>query len=312
MAIRCNIRINRHINRPRQQPYRQFRRDTRTTDSEAILMSYSATQQANKTHARKTFCRIAAFVLACSVLAPLAHAAPPRTFSATYNASYEGIRAGAQRSLTFDEGTGQYTMSSTVDLTLFGSSLSRIDERSQFLWVNEQPLPQHYEFVQTGFGSRKRSVDFDHENGVANFAINDQRGQLVLDGPAFDDLSGYLAAKEQLTQGKTTASFNVVERGEIREHHYRMINRVILDTPIGKIRAVQLERLREDSARKTEIWLAPDHDYLLLKLVQTEPGGDTIELSIRSATLGEHVLSAATLDAAANSAQLSPDVAPLP
>lgn len=261
----------------------------------------------------RSISRIAGLVLACAVLVPPAHAEPPRPFSATYNASYEGIRAGAQRSLTFDEATGQYTMSSTVELTLFGSSLTRIDERSNFLWVDEGPLPQHYEFVQSGFGARRRSVDFDHENGVANFAINDQRGQLALDGPAFDDLSGYLAAKEQLMQGKTEARFNVVERGEIREHHYRIVGHVVLDTPIGKIDAVHLARIRgEDSARKTEIWLAPDHDYLLLKLVQTEPGGNTIELSIRSATLGEHVLSAATLEAAANRSRFRPDAAPLP
>lgn len=258
--------------------------------------------------------RTAGLMLACSVLLASAHAAPPRTFSATYNASYEGISAGAKRSLTFNENTDQYTLTSTVELTLFGSSLSRIDERSDFLWVEEQPLPQHYEFVQSGFGARKRTVDFDHRNGVANFTINDQNGQLMLDGPAFDDLSGYLVAKEQLTQGKTEARFNVVDRGEIREHHYRIVDQVVLDTPIGKIDAVHLERIRgEDSARKTEIWLAPNHDYLLLKLVQTEPGGDTVELSIRSATLGEHELSAATLDAAASSrAQFSPDAAPLP
>ena len=260
-----------------------------------------------------TLGRIAGLVLACALLLESAQAAPPRTFTATYNASYEGISAGAQRSLTFDEATGQYTLSSTVELTLFGSSLSRIDERSDFLWVEEQPLPQHYEFVQTGFGARKRTVDFDHAKQLANFTINDQRGQLMLDGPAFDDLSGYLVAKEQLTQGKTEARFDVVDRGEIREHYYKIVNRVTLDTPLGRIKAVHLERIRgEDSARKTEIWLAPDHDYLLLKLVQTEPGGDTIQLSIRSATLGEHELTAATLEAASNRAQLNPDAAPAP
>ncbi|HEY0960969.1 MAG TPA: DUF3108 domain-containing protein [Pseudomonadales bacterium] len=257
--------------------------------------------------------KLAGFAFACTLLLQPAHAAPPRTFSATYNASYEGISAGAQRSLTFDEDTNQYTLASTVELTLFGSSLTRIDERSDFLWVEEQPLPQHYEFVQTGFGARKRTIDFDHAKGIAKFTINDDRGELMLDGPAFDELSGYLVAKEQLTQGKAEARFDVVDRGEIREHHYRIVNRVMLQTPLGRIKAVHLERIRgEDSARKTEIWLAPDHDYLLLKLVQTEPDGDTIELAIRSATLGEHELSAATLEAASNRAQFSPDAAPVP
>lgn len=270
----------------------------------------------NGTHQRQSrFGASAALALACvfSLLAPGAQAAPPRTFTASYNASYEGISADAQRSLVFDTDSGRYTLTSTVELKLFGSSLTRIDERSDFLWVDEKPLPQHYEFVQSGFGARKRTVDFDHINMIASFTNNDERGELLLDGPAFDDLSGYLVAKEQLAQGKTEARFDVVDRGEIREHHYRIVNRATLDTPLGKIKAVHLERIRgEDSARKTEIWLAPDHDYLLLKLVQTEPDGSTVELSIRSATLGEHELSAATLEAASSRALLSPKAAPVP
>lgn len=265
-------------------------------------------------HNRRTH-RLGSLLLTCAALlfAQLAQAAPPRTFSASYNATYEGISADAQRSLAFDARTGGYTLTSTVELTLFGSSLTRIDERSEFLWVDEKPLPQHYEFVQTGFGARKRTVDFDHANMVADFTINEERGKLMLEGPAFDDLSGYLVAKEQLARGAVDVRFNVVDRGEIREHHYKIVNRVMLETPVGKIRAVHLERIRgEDSARKTEIWLAPDHDYLLLKLVQTEPDGSTIELSIRSATLGEHELTAATLEAASSRSTLTPNAAPSP
>jgi len=245
--------------------------------------------------------------------AGLVHAAPPRTFSADYNASYEGISADASRSLMFDAATGRYSLHSMVELTLFGSSLTKIDERSDFLWVEERPLPQHYEFIQTGFGARSRTVDFDQANKTAAFTINDNKGQLMLEGPAFDDLSGYLVAKDQLAKGAIEVRFNVVDRGEIREHFYKLVNRVMLETPLGKIKALHLERVRgEDNARKTEIWLAPDHDYLLLKLVQTEPDGSKIELNIRSATLGEHELTAATLDAAASAASVTPNAAPAP
>jgi hypothetical protein len=247
------------------------------------------------------------------LLAAEAQAVPPRTFSADYNASYEGISADASRSLEFDAATGKYSLHSTVELTLFGSSLTKIDERSDFLWVEEQPLPQHYEFIQTGFGARSRTVDFDHAKKIADFTINEDKGELMLDGPAFDDLSGYLVAKEQLARGATEVRFNVVDRGEIREHYYKMVNRMMLETPLGRIMAVHLERIRgEDNARKTEIWLAPDHDYLLLKLVQTEPDGSKVELVIRTATLGEHVLTADTLEAAASSAGVTPDAAPAP
>lgn len=239
-------------------------------------------------------------LLSALFVAPIAQAAAPLPFVTTYNASYEGISADAARSLVFDAATGTYTLESIVDLTLFGSSLTKIDERSEFLWVDEQPLPQHYQFVQSGFGARARTVDFDHASKSATFTVNENSGTLMLDGPAFDDLSGYLAAKEQLDKGAVEVHFNVVDKGELREHYYKVVNRLLLETPLGLINAVHLQRVRgEDSARKTEIWLAPDHDYLLLKLVQTEPDGTTVSLDIETATLDGQVLNAETLAAAA-------------
>jgi hypothetical protein len=227
-------------------------------------------------------------------------AAAPLPFVTTYNASYEGISADAERSLVFDATTGTYTLTSTVDLTLFGSSLTKIDERSEFLWVDEQPLPQHYQFIQSGFGARARSVDFDHASKSASFKVNANSGTLMLDGAIFDELSGYLAAKEQLSKGEREVRFNVVDKGEIREHHYKVVNRQRLQTPLGRINAVHIERVRgEASTRKTEIWLAPEHDFLLLKLLQTEPDGSTVSLDIETATLDGEVLSPDRLGAIA-------------
>lgn len=256
----------------------------------------------------------AKLALLLALLVPhLAQAAPPQPFVTYYNASYEGISAAAERSLSVDPATNTWTLVSKVELTLFGSTLTEIKERSEFLWANEQPLPQHYEFVQEGFGARNRSVEFDHINMSARFRVNEVSGILMLDGAAFDDLSGYLVLKEQLTQGASEVRFNVVDRGEIREHSYKIVNRLQLDTPLGKLRAVHLERIRsEDSARKTEIWLAPDHDYLLLKLVQTEPDGRTIKLDIREATLNAQVVRATAADASSTMPAVTPGAVPAP
>ncbi len=231
--------------------------------------------------------------------APLANAAPPKLFETYYTANYEGLSADAVRHLQFNPASGRYTLLSEVSLTLFGSTLTSIDERSDFLWQNEQPLPLHYEFLQKGFGERSRSVDFDHINGLAQFRVNEDSGMLMLDGPAFDDLSGYLVLKEQLAQGATEARFNVLDRGEIREHYYMVVGTVQLDTPLGQIETVHLERIRgEDSTRKTEIWLAPAYDYLLVKLLQTE-NDRAIKLDIREATLDGQVVRAVATDASA-------------
>jgi hypothetical protein len=221
-------------------------------------------------------------------------AAPPLPFEAKYDASYGDVSAEAERSLVYDATTNKYTLYAEIDLELLGATLTSIDERSEFYWQDEQPLPLRYEFEQKGFGARSRSVEFDHAQGFADFTVNDDKGTLPLTGPVFDDLSGYLLLKEKLEQGETDIQFDVLDRGEIKVYHYMVLDEEMMRTSLGEFVSVHLERIRgEDSARRTELWLAPERDYLLLKLVQTEPNGRTIKLDIREALLNGEPLAAA-------------------
>ena len=76
----------------------------------------------------------------------------------------------------------------------------------------------------------------------------------------------------------------MVDKDTIKTYRYQVEEEVILDTALGKFAAVKLVRIRDDNPkRSTEIWLAKDHDYIVLKLVQAEPNNHTIRLEITKA-----------------------------
>jgi len=150
--------------------------------------------------------------------------------------------------------------------------------------------------VQKGIGGRSRSVVFAADGRQADFRVNDNAGTLTLQEPTFEPLSIPLLLRDRLAAGDSNIQFAVADRGEVRTHQYRVVGTETLDLPAGSFDTVHVERVRDDgNERSTDLWLATAHDYVLVKLLQTEPDGDSISLELREGTLnGEPVVAGVT------------------
>lgn len=231
--------------------------------------------------------RLAGCVAGLVLFAATAGASPPWPYAATYEARYGGFKANAERSLSNTE-DGGIRMQTTLELKLLGQTISRIREDSSLVIdsASGEFRPLAYTFEQTGLGSRSRSVTFDWDNATATTITGRQENTIPLEGAAMDNLSGYLALRDQLLAGRRDVSFLGIDKGKLEEFHYRVIGEESVDTSAGRFQALKLERVRDDAShRTTEIWLAPNWDYLLIKLVQKEPGSNTISLELTQATV---------------------------
>ena len=230
-----------------------------------------------------TFTKFWVTVVACLLLSP-AYAAPPVPFEITYDARYDSFEAEASRYLRYDASTAIYQLRTEISLDLLGQTLTSVIEESQVRWESDHPVPLLYKYRQQGLNTRSRSIVFDQQAHTASFTVDDRKGTLPLTEPVYDDLSSYLAIREQLTAGVKDVEFEVLDKDTIKTYRYHVEAEVILDTALGKLAAVKLVRIRDDNPkRSTEIWLAKDHDYILLKLVQGEPNNHTIRLDITKA-----------------------------
>lgn len=78
-------------------------------------------------------------------------------------------------------------------------------------------------------------------------------------------------------------TFQIVDGAEIDEHDYRIASYETIDTLMGELNTVKLERVRDpESSRSTEIWLASAYEFVLARLVQTESSGSRTELLLKS------------------------------
>ena len=64
------------------------------------------------------------------------------------------------------------------------------------------------------------------------------------------------------------------------------IGEEVLDTPLGKLNTVKLERIRSaTSSRSTIIWLAPDWQFLVARIEQVD-GSLQMQLVLETADIG--------------------------
>ncbi|MES2603521.1 MAG: DUF3108 domain-containing protein [Pseudomonadota bacterium] len=245
-------------------------------------------------------CLLATSVVAATfVLAAEVPAADPQPFQLEYEAHYRNLAASATRSLSQDAGSNSWRLHSVVELELMGTTVVSIEETSSFGWQDGAPVSHDYSFTQKGLGSRERSLDFADDGSQVSFAVNEDTGVHALTAPAFDNLNSLLVLRKQLALGTTDISFTVADRGELEVQHYQVVGEESLATPAGTFATVHLQRIREaGNARTTDIWLAPAHDHVLVKLLQSEPDGDTISLELLNGTLGGHAIGGAPVQAA--------------
>ncbi len=224
-------------------------------------------------------------LLVC-LLPTTALAAEPQPFELHYAASYDDFAATAARSLQV-EANGQWLMHSQVHLQLFGSVVSSIDESSRFHWQLDLPLARDYMFQQKGIGSRKRSLSFAADGSSVSFTVNDNSGTLALTNPTYDVLNSELVLRARVAAGDNDITFNVADRGEVKQHHYKVVGTETLVLPAGRFASVHVERLRDaGNDRTTDLWLASDHEFVMVKLLQSEPDGDTITLELKQGSVG--------------------------
>ena len=196
-----------------------------------------------------------------------------KPFRATYVARYDGLplKATGTRELS-SNGDGHYQLDSAATAVLV-----QVAETSQFELQQGRILPATYHYQRTGLGKNKtRSGKFDWQQ--MTYAEKEQTS--VLTPGTLDKLSYQLQLRldvaSALANHTNQQQFDYVIADKTRRRHYefQIAARESLPTPLGDLATVRLERLQdpEDKARITQLWLAIDHEFVLVKLIQKEEG----------------------------------------
>ncbi|HSG91124.1 MAG TPA: DUF3108 domain-containing protein [Pseudomonadales bacterium] len=210
----------------------------------------------------------------------------PSPFEADYLVRYDGVPFTVTGTRSLARGTD--------GALLFESSISswilKVRESASIRLDADGTLqPVSYAYRQSGLGrKRTRLLDFDWATGTLHRG-GDREKTVALEGPVFDPVSWQIALQSDLALGRgpvgTILEYPITDGGDVKLYSIAVRGRERLELPGGAEETVLVERLFEpDDQRTTRIWLAPERDWLMVRLESTDDDGRTLSLSLKPPT----------------------------
>ncbi|HLS81970.1 MAG TPA: DUF3108 domain-containing protein [Steroidobacter sp.] len=205
---------------------------------------------------------------------PLADTPAPSPFTATYEVTYRGMRAGSLKFVFARGEDGRYTFETRAEPSLLARLLvsPAAVERSTMQIGPQGVRPLEWRLDDGRSGSRDGRLEFEWERGVAQGVIEGQRVELQIEPGVQDRSSIQIAVSAALLRGQEPGTVPMIDEDRIKHYTYARKEQVVLDTPFGRLDTILYESTRPGSSRVSRLWLAPQLDYAPARVEQIRKG----------------------------------------
>ena len=228
----------------------------------------------------------------CAALLPflllggLAHAATLQPYVATYAVTRNGDTLG-QATVTLKQTPGGWDFDSLTHGTsgLAALAAADVDEHSQVAVTAGILETRNYHYrLKSIVKSSERNIAVDPAS--KNIVISDKKHtqSFPMQPGILDQQSVTLAIAQDLANGKrSTLTYNVAGKDHVSVERYQVGKEQTVSVPAGPQRTVTVTRLRDNGGgRVTASWFGLDNGFVPVRVVQTEPNGEVLEMKLLS------------------------------
>ncbi len=225
------------------------------------------------------------WLIASLALMPgLGWAAVLSNFTAIYQVERDSTPLGSARFTLSPQGENCYLYQGVATPEGLAALLAgETVEQSHFCVAGGKIRPVSYKTQESGNKDDSYSLKFDWVNRVVR--TNDTSPR-KLSAEGVDPLSLQVALRKILSDAggnlpTQPIDLVVVEDDKEKTYSFRVIGRESLQTPIGNLEVVRLDRI-DDSKRQLRLWLATSLDYLPVKVERQRGKGAITRLKIET------------------------------
>lgn len=206
-------------------------------------------------------------------------------FVADYLVYRDGKKHGeAQRYLKTQGDHYQLGYSSDISWLIFSDKRSEI---SDFVVEDGQLKPFHYLMQRKGTGPN-RHYELLLDPAKKELRIGKKKELKVTEWQDnwLDPLSYHQQLAMDLATGKTEFSYNVLNRhGDSKLYHYKVVAEELLALPYGNLRTLRIARIEEDADKQIYAWVAPELNYMLVRLWRGENNVEQFDVQLHKLQL---------------------------
>ena len=222
-----------------------------------------------------------------SVFCPLssAFASPPDSVQATYDVYKNGMRVEIKENYTRDK--DRYTLSSVWTpvglLAILKPEKIFIESSGLIGKQGLQPLfLNHRREIDESKNSR---AEFDWNSKQLTLIHQAQRKVVALPGGTQDRLSAMYQFMFLSLRNADTLDFPMTNGEKLDHYRYAVTHNQTIKVPAGEFNAIHLDSHAKPGERRTEIWLATQHNNLPCKMTITEANGDQLTQVLSKLTI---------------------------
>ncbi len=127
-----------------------------------------------------------------------------------------------------------------------------------------------------------QTLDFDWVHHEAHYRGDATQKTFPLTGPTYDPISLFFEARCELMAGQKDFAYPVIRKGSVKTQRYRVVGTRSVQTGLGEFEALVVERVRSSSKRRTRLYVAPDLDYLLVRIEHRENSLLTVSVTLQT------------------------------
>lgn len=186
---------------------------------------------------------------------------------ASFSVLYNNHLTQGENRLNIQRNDNKYQIDFVLDHWLLSSSQKAVFEMEQcqvqpisYIGTSKRPFKQ--ETIQT--------LKFDWEQKKAEYRSEDEQESFDLNGHLYDPISLFFEARCGLMKGQTEFTYPLIRNGSKTTHTYKVVGTEVVETGQGNVEALVVERERRSEKRQTRLYVAPELDYLLVKIEHQE------------------------------------------
>ncbi|MCF6435154.1 DUF3108 domain-containing protein [Pseudoalteromonas sp. MMG022] len=215
-------------------------------------------------------------IFSCSIIAN-----PLVSYNAEYQVSRKGsVKGTAVRELKLlDQNTYQLKYQSDIDIFIFSDER---EEVSTFTLKDGKAVPLSYSMVRTGTGRDiNQHITFDHKNQLITSSNEKYPLDVKWIADQQDLLTYQLQLRQELKAGKQKFSYPIIDnKGNQRIYNFVVDGVETITLPVGNVETVRIKRLYDNDKRQATVWLAPEYDYMVVKMYKGKEGVEQFQVQL--------------------------------
>ncbi len=216
---------------------------------------------------------------------------PAATLSAATPAPYEAVyevfikdKLSMETRIVFSITGDRWRLESDTEGVKGLASFLRVSSREvgTGTWQEDRFIPETFLHAARAAGQdRGWSADFDWQSGQVMTRHEEGESVLPLIADTWDPVSLGLVLRQRLQAGDGDWEMFVVDEDEIDAHRYQPTESEPLQTRLGCLEVVRVDRIREKKTRYSSGWYARDLDFIPVRLQHGKQGGREFNMHIR-------------------------------